>query len=231
MTNVWNSPDGWTARWTGFLFFATALLWTFTALMWWTTRRAVKDGEKVSEAALRSAEAAEVAANAALAALDRPWLVIEGIDHNELDWLECKNPLIAEFRIANYGKAPAHIKSIHICHFRGPNQHSWPPPWEVPATIVNPPEGERELNSFLHRRGGRPHFLIYRPRDDPEANPNLKKDFKLGRNLIEESFVLNGGTKTEPLYVIGYPKLPPPEGQGLNPLGVTQSYLMGCGFR
>lgn len=55
----WNSPEGWTAIFTGGLFVATLLLWFFTALMWLTTRRVANEGKVSIEAANRNAKAAE----------------------------------------------------------------------------------------------------------------------------------------------------------------------------
>ena len=43
-------PDWWVAIFTGLLFIATFGLWIFTALLWWTTRKAVADGQKSEEA-------------------------------------------------------------------------------------------------------------------------------------------------------------------------------------
>ena len=54
----WNTPEGWTAGFTGALFIATAGLWFFTALLWRTTRSAVIEGQQAITAAQSSAEAA-----------------------------------------------------------------------------------------------------------------------------------------------------------------------------
>jgi hypothetical protein len=68
-------PDWWVAGFTGALFFATVGLWVFTALMWRATKRAVDEGKTAIAAAQRSAQAAEVMAEAAIGIeLPRPYV-------------------------------------------------------------------------------------------------------------------------------------------------------------
>lgn len=55
----WNSPEWWTAWFTGGLFFATVGLWIVTGFMWRSTSRSVSDGEESIKVSLRSAKAAE----------------------------------------------------------------------------------------------------------------------------------------------------------------------------
>jgi hypothetical protein len=57
--NGHSSAEWWVAFWTFALFMATTGLWTFTALLWWTTRRAVAEGQQAISAAQASADAAE----------------------------------------------------------------------------------------------------------------------------------------------------------------------------
>ena len=75
--NLKASQDKWTLIWlavtaifTGLLFFATFGLWIFTALLWNSTRRAVRDGQAAVVAAQRSANAAEKATH-----VERAWMI------------------------------------------------------------------------------------------------------------------------------------------------------------
>jgi len=79
----WNSPEGWTARFTGGLFIATAALWVFTALLWWSTRRTAQ----------------------AIVQNERPWV---GLQTNKpLKPLAPDRDISVEVMIRNSGCAPA----------------------------------------------------------------------------------------------------------------------------
>jgi hypothetical protein len=58
------NPEWWVAFWTCALFLTTTGLWVFTALLWWTTRRAVNEGQEAITAANTSATAATRTADA-----------------------------------------------------------------------------------------------------------------------------------------------------------------------
>lgn len=101
-SEFWPSTFGYRLKVTdSLLVIFNALLFIVTGMLWRSTEKLWKAGE-------RQIAVAEKAANAALAALDRPWLVIESANHNEYDWRH-GNILIGTFRIHNYGKAPAFI--------------------------------------------------------------------------------------------------------------------------
>jgi hypothetical protein len=69
-----------------------------------------------------AANAADRAANAALAVIDRPWLTIEGLKNTRLQWMSGQSDLTAEFFIANHGKAPALLVTVQACLFLGYEQ-------------------------------------------------------------------------------------------------------------
>ncbi|WP_220092285.1 hypothetical protein, partial [Aerococcus loyolae] len=90
-----------------------------------------------------SADAAKVVADAALAALDRPWLVIEDVKCNWNEWTSCEGELVGQFRIGNYGKGPALITSIKAVFFQSPS-NGFP---------INPlPEGIRDFPDVVGLR-------------------------------------------------------------------------------
>lgn len=65
-------------------------------------------------AASRSAKAAEAAADAALRALPRPWVLVEILQHSMQSWASGHGPLTVSFRIKNYGSGPAFIDYISV---------------------------------------------------------------------------------------------------------------------
>lgn len=168
--------------------------------------------------------ATETAANAALAALDRPWLVVEIIGDNELTWLNGDQELHANFKIANYGKAPAVIKSLKIVHFRGPDHHNGRPPFDLPSDVLDFP-GTAELIGFVHQRGHMPKFL--------GQIRQIGKTKIIVRDPMREAsgdFVIGAEGKTDTFCAVGYRKMEKLDGPGLNPMGVTESYLLGWIF-
>lgn len=105
---VWFSKFFCDAKITDFLVaIFTYFLFVVTYELARVTRQLYAAGEK-------QIAIAEKSANAALAALDRPWLVIESLHHNRNEWVAAKDRLTASFRIRNYGTSPAFIDVDHI---------------------------------------------------------------------------------------------------------------------
>jgi hypothetical protein len=77
---------------------------------------------KQFEIADRNARAAERAADATLAALDRPWLFIDPPQQNRPRWLRGEGPLEAMLTIGNYGSAPAVVHAIYGRLFIAPRR-------------------------------------------------------------------------------------------------------------
>jgi len=67
-------------------------------------------------------EAAKLSANAAVAALDRPWLFVNKPMHNQNAWIAGDGALSVMFSLTNYGKAPAIIHSIKGVIFASPGR-------------------------------------------------------------------------------------------------------------
>ena len=116
--------------WTALSAVSTMLLFLVAlaqaGFFWWQLRL-IRDGAdvaKVAAAAAKSqAKAAKRAADASLAALDRPWPVLESVEHNKVAWIgEAESLLYAQFVVTNYGNAPAFISSIRAVLF----QSMWP---------------------------------------------------------------------------------------------------------
>jgi len=93
-------PDWWVAGFTAALFVATTGLWAFTGMLWWSTRRAVIEGQ-------RGVQAATLQAQAAINS-ERPFVYVNNIElvHRSDDTIY----FVIEFR--NYGKTPAFIMDI-----------------------------------------------------------------------------------------------------------------------
>jgi hypothetical protein len=122
----WNTPEGWTAGFTGALFVATTGLWFFTGFLWWTTRRAVIDGEKALKVAQSNAKAARDSADA-LPRLERAYVFLEIdpdfpksiksiLDDHQLKDEGLKDgastTATVKYQFVNHGKTPAVIKSM-----------------------------------------------------------------------------------------------------------------------
>ena len=148
--------------------FSTVFIAIFNGLLVYVTYRLVSTtnklwgaGEKQLVEFNRLAMATELSANAALASLDRPWLFIERLAHNERDWKDGKAELIAEFRIVNHGRVPAVIMEIKAIFFRSPGRFGDKdfPIQKLPDNIIRFPDPE-QLNQFIHIRGQSPFIDI-----------------------------------------------------------------------
>lgn len=159
------------------------------------------------------AKAAQASADAALAALDRPWLMLEGFRLNKSAWQNGNAPLKAQFRISNYGKAPAVIKDLKIVHFRGPHHHNG-----------MPPNFERYFGlSFLPRIPEPNEFVSF---VDRYSKPLLDQN---GKRIEDLNFILPSKDNTPDLFVNGWQALDKNNG-AIDPIFVTESYLLGSIF-
>jgi hypothetical protein len=119
---------------------------------------------------LKAAESASIAAakaaDAALAALDRPWLYIEGQKNTRINWMIGRGDLTAEFRITNHGKAPAILASVNGIVFLGYENSASAPFGEqgFSQTILKFPS-PGELAIFLAQHATWPLVDVS---DDPE---------------------------------------------------------------
>jgi hypothetical protein len=117
------------------------------------------------EAAKNAANAAQTAANAALAALDRPWLSVEVLTHNFATWERGGKALTVDFKIRNYGKAPAFLKSIKVALFLSDPADNAQDSESIKSQIeiVRFP-AESELDNFITARSKAPSRDMNAPR-------------------------------------------------------------------
>ena len=169
--------------------------------------------------------ATETAATAALAALARPWLFVEGLKCDVLSWLQCKEGLIADFHIFNYGNAPAAIKALRVAFFMGPHHHNGLPEELRTKNILNFPCAE-ELGRFIYNHGRNTMTDTTQPGligEDLDSVP--RRTFH--PNPIELNTVLPGGEKTPTFSIIGHPILEPNPLPGLRIEGLAEPYMIG----
>lgn len=138
-----HSGEG-SVRWTDIaVVVLTAGLFLAALLQWDALRKQVRKlGETIQAEKIASAERAketerqisvsEKIADAAIAALDRPWLFLDRKEHNTTVWTRGKDDLTVIFSLSNYGKAPAFIHSIRAAIFPSPGPKS-----KIPPAIIN----------------------------------------------------------------------------------------------
>jgi hypothetical protein len=110
-------PDWWTAGFTGALFVATTGLWVFTGFLWWTTRRAVRDGAASIKAAETSAQALTRAEKAYLSgggSAFRGTIEEQGNAATVAEPYGVGRPNVFKIDLNNYGKTPGDLIEIHI---------------------------------------------------------------------------------------------------------------------
>jgi hypothetical protein len=177
--------------------FAGLIVACFTYTLWRST-------EKLWAASERQIDAV-------LASLDRPWLVIERLRHNQTTWARCQAPLVGQFVITNYGKAPAILISVKASYFKSPG------PSRDKDFAVQPLPGE--LRSFPPKDGL--GFAISKHLAEPSTSMSQHISY-----TCEEQPVIAEGESTPLLYFRGHRQLEPlPNGI---PIEVTaHGYLMG----
>jgi hypothetical protein len=153
-------------------------------------------------------------AKLALLALDRPYLVVEDFHSNESKWKNGGLQLCSGFRIHNYGKVPAIIKSMHVAHFRGPHHHDGRPPRDVmvlPDNVLELPNAD----NFFRFVADNSRRLYNSPTTQLD-----KLNIVIPSDKISQDFTF-----------IGYHPLEIPESDhGMSPLSVTESYMLGWIF-
>ena len=152
-----------------------------------------------------SIDISKSATDVALAALDRPWLVLEAFGLNEVEWLNGEGALRASFKISNYGKAPAIIKGLWVTHFRGPHHHNGLPPFDL-GNVYNLPSKE-DFGQFVM------------------SNKNSILNSS-GIIISDINFTVPGSQSTETFYIHGNGVITHDSG-GINLIILTESYLMG----
>jgi hypothetical protein len=135
---------------------ATGMLWIFTALLWWTTRKAVSDSAETAKAATKAAIAATQSASIAeraLVELERPFVLVELSDPDPADGAgpgAVQFPFrTIELRLVNVGRMPAILTRLEY-DFKPASSGSIAPP--VDRTKV----GGRELPAGTVSVTGRP---------------------------------------------------------------------------
>jgi hypothetical protein len=169
-------------------------------------------------------KATQTAAEASLAALERPWLIVEGFKLNEKDWIDCVDPLIAEFEIANYGKAPAFIKRIVVCHFRGPHHHNGFPSSVFPEGVLRFPEKD-DLAAFLNRNG-KVTLREIKIFSDGALVGTENKNRRAFLNVSNHNFIISGGGRSETFCAWGQAPLTTFV-KGIPIFQTTESYFIG----
>jgi hypothetical protein len=91
----------------------------------------------------KAANAAETAANAALLALDRPWIHVEALRNIQDNPSPQIERAIAGFKLTNHGKAPACVLSVKATLFYSPGlYHAKELPKPLPNTMKDFPTAE-----------------------------------------------------------------------------------------
>jgi hypothetical protein len=172
-------------------------------------------------------KATQTAASAALASLDRPWLFVCDLKLNQAEWSNAEQPLVAELCIANYGKAPAFIKSLKIAHFRGPHHHNGYPIKPLPDGMKNFP-AVSDLETFFARNArtvGRE--IIPLTEGEPIGmKVGARRFLTVGEDL---TVPIGPGVKTGSFCAYGFKKVETFVG-AINPITLTESYLIGRMF-
>jgi len=88
----------------------------------------------------RQLVATESAANAALAALARPWLLIVDPKTNYVEWIKGSAQMQVSFTISNYGNAPAVILNIKAVLFLGEHHNAGTPEHLRPHDFLEFPD-------------------------------------------------------------------------------------------
>jgi hypothetical protein len=195
------SAELWTAIFTGFL----VLIGMAQAVLFFWQLRLIRSS--LADAKI-TAEAAKKSADTAAAALDRPWLVIEAVRHNEAEWAQCEDALICEFRVSNYGKAPAFISTISatIFHSPGLGKDDSFPTKPLPDELRHFPKSD-ELREFINKWGKWPGMDIADSPDFPilPVEDPPQRYFTFDRLDHEIAVPVDGQTKK--FFVIGTPRL------------------------
>lgn len=152
------------------------------------------------------ARAAQASADAALAALDRPWLIIEGFNLSERQWKMGSAPLKGQFKISNYGKAPAVIKKLQIAHFRGPH-HCEGTPHGLEGKIFNMPNSD-EFEQFVERHTQQLHD-------------------QFDRRIPGTNFIVPCGESNRVFYFYVNGNIQVNNQPFIDPIVYTESYLLG----
>jgi len=152
-------------------------------------------------------KATETAADAALAALARPWIFIEDSFCNKGIWLgETSIGLTAQFRLANYGNAPAQVSYLRVALFPGPHHHNGMPEKFRTRSIIDFPDA-----ACLER------FLEVHARE-------CSTDSGLKRSAFNKVIKQNESVL---LKALGPPPLEPVVGAGLRLESAAEIYIIG----
>lgn len=169
-----------------------------------------------------AARAAEKAANAAIAALDRPWLVIENIKYNWHEWTAAEEPLTAQFRVRNYGKVPAFIIMMKAILFQSPPDGF--PVSLLPRGIMKFPD-KTALHNFINEFAGDPFMETAASRDRTVTNSPVSSRL-LERFKFESHIALPPDRHSEMFFFRGHRKLETLVG-AMNIATTTDTYLLG----
>jgi len=152
-------------------------------------------------------KATQASADAALAALARPWIFIEKAHSNVSKWLEDGNAdLIAKFTLANYGNAPAHVSYLQVALFPGPHHHNGMPKELRTERIIDFPE----VDSLEY-------FIVNHARQC-DADGGFKS------HAFNKVIRQNEGVSVS---VFGQPPLGPSNGPGLRLECTAEIYMIG----
>jgi len=135
---------------------AILLFWAFLAASSgaFFAKLAADEMRSTSEATAKAANATETAANAALLALDRPWPYLEDLRCVATEPRPGIEQLVAGFRLANHGKAPALIHSVKAVLFYSPGEFFRDvfPIKPLPQTMLDFPAGHN-VRMLIEQRG------------------------------------------------------------------------------
>jgi hypothetical protein len=175
----------------------TAMLTAFTAVLATVAIIQIYFLTKSDENTRIAAEAAKTSAEAALAALDRPWLFVDTATHNKQAWASCNDELFAKIKISNYGKAPAFVNVVKAVLFLGltPLKAKDFPVHPLPEDIQIFPN-ESELRGFIGKHG-RQAFIDDDSPDKTEGTINkpLTWAVAIAPNGDSKSFYFKGPKK------------------------------------
>ncbi len=170
--------------------------------------------------------ATEVAANAALAALDRPYISIESLFHMKGEWEINDDTLRVQFKLANYGKVPAFVELL-----RGVAFVALPPGTEADFPIKPLPKAmkyfpQRENLRFFRSANALPPLTFVAEIDSPVSTPGSDRKKVMMRHRTDLPFIISADKKTDFLTFASH--LPLRRSEGPAPIETTGTvYLIG----
>ncbi|TPG38555.1 hypothetical protein EAH89_29380 [Roseomonas nepalensis] len=213
---MWDDWPGrvWAALW------ASDIKWTDTAIVLFTFGQ-VWIGIRQTRIARRQTEIADRTREIAIAALNRPYILVDQVSHNLSAWRDGRALLSFEFKIRNYGTSPAVMRHVVAYGFLSSGTPRTKRPDTYPAEIF---PGADDIKDLL---GDRPSVRIF-----PEVTPTVfdPETGKVGFQGKSATIILRPGEDSVPFRRSVKIDVSPPaewfEGTGA-PLANATPWLLG----